>query len=128
MDSLPILIFIRGPLQGQVMAVPDDGGLTIGRSDENGFVIAHEDVSRFHARLDYDNGSLWIRDVGSRNGVFVNDNRVSTHRALKVGDRVAIADHVLEVRWADDAAESTDEAGEDDDNGARKRSWFWPFS
>ena len=137
MADIPILVFTEGPLEGKRVRVPD-GGLDIGRSDENHLVLRDEGVSRFHARLLYDNGSLWIQDAGSRNGVFVNDERLAGHRALKVEDRVVIACHSFEVRWAEkeSPAESTyvdevDSSGTADEKTApmRKggRRWFWPF-
>jgi pSer/pThr/pTyr-binding forkhead associated (FHA) protein len=59
-------------------------------------------VSRYHARLVFENGSLWLQDAGSRNGVFVNGVRVTGHKALKVGDSMTIAEHTFELRWLDD--------------------------
>lgn len=137
MADIPILVFIDGPSEGTHVRVPD-GGLDIGRSDENHLVLTDEGVSRFHARLLYDNGSLWIQDAGSRNGVFVNEERLAGHRALKVEDRVVIACHTFEVRWAEkesDVATTYVDEGDTTDNPTEEtepirkggRRWFWPF-
>ena len=125
-QDAPVLICTSGALEGERFRVPDEG-LGVGRSDENGIVIVNDGVSRFHARLQYDNGSLWLRDAGSRNGVFVNGGRVVGHRALKVGDVIAVADHTFAVRW-DEEDQPTAESpalGSAEEKG-RKR-WFWPF-
>ncbi len=126
MSDIPCLICTEGALKGTRYDVPA-AGLNIGRSDENHIVIADDDVSRFHARILYDNGALWLQDSGSRNGVFVNDNRVTGHKALKVGHKIKIADHLFEVVWQADLTQKK----ETDDEAERKpqnKPWFWPFS
>lgn len=122
MADVPVLVVTEGPRKGDVIAVRE-GGMTLGRAADNDVVIDHVDVSRFHARLLYDNGSLWVRDVGSRNGVFINDTRLADHKALKVGDRLRIADTTFEVRW--DAPEPGD--GEGSPKAGGPRPWWWPF-
>jgi pSer/pThr/pTyr-binding forkhead associated (FHA) protein len=84
----------------------------------------------------YDSGKLWLEDAGSRNGVFVNENRVSGHKELKVGDQIAIAKHTFSVRWEDETPAPAERAvvpeSEPDPNDPsqdrRTRRWFWPFS
>lgn len=141
MADIPVLVCTAGALAGQRFVIPD-GGIGIGRAEDNAVVVIDEGVSRYHARLLFDNGSLWLQDAGSRNGVFVNDVRISGHKALKVGDQLTIALHSFELRWLDEkqaTAEtgspapnrSRDAAGgqSDDADGTKpKRSWFWPFS
>jgi len=143
MADIPVLLCTAGAITGQRIAVPD-GGLDMGRSPENNVVIEDDGVSRFHARLLYDNGALWLQDAGSRNGIFVNDQRLTGHRALKVGDEIRIAEHTFKVTWEDEAsaaakqpkaveehiAASKQEPGGDattETDSRTKRRWFWPF-
>jgi predicted component of type VI protein secretion system len=112
MADVPVLVCTAGELAGRRIPVPE-GGLGIGRSAENAVVIHDEGVSRYHGRLLFENGSLWLQDAGSRNGVFVNGTRVTGHKALKVGDSITIAQHTFELRWLDE-----DRAGEPVRNGA----------
>ena len=122
MSDVPELVCKEGPLSGQRFPV-QDGGLDIGRAEENHVVLPDDPaVSRFHARLLYDNGSLWLRDAGSRNGIFVNDKRLGDHRDLRVGDTIRIGRSVLEGCWQGDKVDSDADAGE---SGAKRR--FWPF-
>ena len=131
MADVPILVCTSGELAGQRFDVPE-GGLDIGRADENGVVVRDDGVSRFHARLLYDNGQLWLQDAGSRNGVFVNGQRVTGHRALKVGDEITIAKHVFSVKWRSEGTAEEPAAPEP----ARSPTptpkpagrWWWPFS
>lgn len=112
MADVPVLVCTSGELAGKRIPVPE-GGLGIGRSPENAVVIHDEGVSRYHGRLLFDNGSLWLQDAGSRNGVFVNGTRVTGHKALKVGDSITIAQHTFELRWHDeDEAQELAEAAE----------------
>ena len=129
MPEVPILVCTSGALRGQRFQVPE-GGLGLGRSDDNQITITDDGVSRFHARMLYnvETGKLWLEDAGSRNGVFVNENRVSGHKELKVGDQVTIAQHSFAVRWADDTPAPVERSLDDDDENKRKRRWFWPFS
>ena len=127
MPEVPILVCTSGALRGQRFHVPE-GGLDLGRSEDNHITIKDDGVSRYHARMLYntDTGKLWLEDAGSRNGVFVNENRVSGHKELKVGDQVTIAKHSFAVRWADDTPAPVERESEADDKP--KRRWFWPFS
>lgn len=129
----PVLLCVAGASSGRVVPV-EEGGLEIGRSPENDLIVEDDDVSRFHARLLFENGSLWIRDAGSRNGVFVNDKRIPEHKALKVGDRVRIGSTIFQVRWADEVAtegavskEGEPPSGQHPTSSEGARRWYWPF-
>jgi serine/threonine protein kinase len=73
----------------------------VGRSDECDIRIGEAPgrVSRRHCRLEIDPPQLWIRDMGSRNGTYVNGRRLGrlTERALGHGDEVHLGDAVLHV-------------------------------
>ncbi|MBT3217741.1 MAG: FHA domain-containing protein [Proteobacteria bacterium] len=126
MADIPVLVCIAGKWAGKRFCVPESG-LSVGRAEENNIVLMDDGVSRYHATFMYDNGSLWLRDAGSRNGVFVDDQRVTGHKALKVGNRITIAEHTFEVRWEDQTALSEAET-EEIGTGSKKRRWYWPFS
>jgi len=80
-------------------------GGTIGRGPENDWVLADPYVSSRHASIEYRDGTFFIDDLNSRNGVFVNDQRVETGRpcALQNGDRVFIEPYEM-VASLDEAA------------------------
>lgn len=132
MAEQPVLVCTRGSsLLGERFSVPE-GGLSIGRAEDNQICIQDEGVSRYHVRMLFnsESGKLWLEDAGSRNGVFVNESRVSGHKELKVGDEIIVAEHAFVIRWQDEAP-SEDAGGTEDDrmeDPASKRRWFWPFS
>ncbi len=54
-------------------------------------------VSQVHARVFRRDGSLFVEDLGSTNGTFLNRKAVSGPMALRKGDRVQVGRSVLEV-------------------------------
>ena len=73
-----------------------DAGLLIGRGAGAGLVLDDASVSRAHARIDFDGARWTVADLGSRNGTYLDGQRlrgellVPTPRVLRVGDSVLI--------------------------------------
>jgi hypothetical protein len=59
----------------------------IGRQADNHLVLRDNRASRTHARILCEHGDYYVEDAGSRNGVFVNGQRV-TRRKLEHSDRI----------------------------------------
>src|SRR6202790_1160536 len=68
--------------------------LTIGREEGNVLRLNDERVSRFHAKIQLDNGDIILTDLESTNGTRVNGNVVQIRR-LRAGDRVGIGRSLL---------------------------------
>ena len=68
----------------QVIPLPGNGTLTIGRSQKCDVAIDSGSVSRHHANLMVAQDVV-IEDVGSSNGTFVDGQRLATHRQVRVG-------------------------------------------
>lgn len=62
----------------------------VGRGSECGLTIVESSVSKIHSRLFEENGQLYVEDLGSTNGTFVNGKQVS-HSAIVAGDLVQFA-------------------------------------
>jgi pSer/pThr/pTyr-binding forkhead associated (FHA) protein len=75
-----------------------NGELTVGRAA--GCQVALEDnyVSQLHARVFARDGTVWVEDLGSTNGTYVNDRRVSAPLAVRRGDQLKVGSTVLELR------------------------------
>jgi len=80
-----------------------DRPTTIGRADGNTIVLADSDVSRKHAVVEWRDGSFHVRDLESRNGIYVNDERV-TETALTPDDRVRVGNRVFTFLSGDEQA------------------------
>lgn len=72
-------------------------GATIGRHYDNAIVLLDDAISRYHARIDFQDGRFFIQDLSSSNGVLVNDARVK-RRELKDFDRIALGKALLLFR------------------------------
>ena len=94
MDHSPQLVATVGPLKGRRFRVTEDG-LLLGREGSCDVVIPDQNVSREHARLLLHNGTVWVQDAGSRNGVYVNQKRVVRHRPMGPGDSLTIGAHAF---------------------------------
>jgi len=64
----------------------------IGRAVENEVVIISKRVSREHARIWREGRHIFLEDLGSTNGTFLNDERVLAPSALRDGDRILVGD------------------------------------
>lgn len=79
-----------GKIDGQTLRFPlFKDRLTIGRTVQNDIQIRAHYISRRHAIVISDEDGTKIVDWGSKNGVFVNDKRIS-EQALSAGDNVKI--------------------------------------
>ena len=82
----------------RVVDLPAVGGvLSVGRQSGSDIVLSDSSVSRVHARLTVSEGRLFIEDVGSRAGTYVNDVRISGMTPVQVGDHVRIGTFRIEV-------------------------------
>jgi pSer/pThr/pTyr-binding forkhead associated (FHA) protein len=69
---------------------------TIGRDPDNTVSLAGDDfASGHHARVESARDGVWIVDLGSTNGTFVNGERLDGRRRLHEGDLVQVGDTEL---------------------------------
>ena len=77
---------------------PVDGEVTLGRGGGCTVPLAFDTfVSQVHARAFDRDGALWVEDLGSRNGTFVNDQQVHEPTYVGKGARIRVGETVLEV-------------------------------
>lgn len=67
-----------------------DEPLIIGRSRKCALRLESSDISSEHARVGFENGQLWIEDLGSTNGTFIGSERVAGRQVFSVGEIVKI--------------------------------------
>ncbi|MCX7717939.1 MAG: EAL domain-containing protein [Candidatus Sumerlaeaceae bacterium] len=58
----------------------------VGRSPNQTLSLNYVNVSREHAEITLEDGALIVRDLGSRNGTYVNLERISGEAVLRAGD------------------------------------------
>ncbi len=91
-----VLRFISGKYQGGEFPIAADKQILIGRSSDLDMVLVEDMVSRKHARIAMQADQIWIEDLGSTNGTFVNGEKIKRAR-LKEGDRVLIGTSILKL-------------------------------
>jgi pSer/pThr/pTyr-binding forkhead associated (FHA) protein len=71
---------------------------TIGRSADNQIALAGDDfASGHHARVESARDGVWVIDLGSTNGTFVNGERIDGRHRLREGDVVQVGDTELRL-------------------------------
>ena len=75
----------------QAQSVIVDRDMLVGRHQDADVVLQAADVSRRHAGLSLKDNALWVQDLNSSNGTFVNDVRIATETEVKNGDSLSFA-------------------------------------
>lgn len=71
--------------------------ISIGRDPASDLPLEDKTVSTQHARLVYHHNQWWIEDLGSTNGTFLNQERVSSPLVITEGDQIRCGQIVLEI-------------------------------
>ena len=93
------LVVVKSPALDTGEEIPVDSmPISIGRGGQNEVPLdGDEFASAEHARFEARRDGLWVEDVGSTNGTFVNGARVTTARRLTKGDIVRVGQTDLKV-------------------------------
>lgn len=91
-------IVVRQPAVNAGKDFPIEGDVTIGRGAGCTLTLTTDTfASQVHARLAERDSHLWIEDLGSTNGTFVNGKQVTEPARLRKGDQIQIGETVFEV-------------------------------
>lgn len=106
--TLPLALrFISGKYQGGEFPLPEAGEIVIGRSSELDMVLVEDMVSRRHAKISVHHGDVYLEDLGSTNGSFVNGEKI-TRTKLAEGDRILIGTSIIKVVASDGSSSVQD--------------------
>jgi len=88
------LVVLASPaLDGGELIALDSHPLTVGRGNNNDVALPEDEyASGRHARFEPRRDGIWIEDIGSTNGTFVNGIRLTRERKLTPGDVVRIGE------------------------------------
>lgn len=98
----PTLTITNGPSAGRFVELPEaPSELRIGRAEEADLALDDADCSREHAVVVVDESGAVVRDLGSKNGVLVNDRAVEERRLrdrdeLRLGNTVLVYEDPIE--------------------------------
>lgn len=97
-ENYPSLEVLNGAHEGKKFFLTDElEEIVLGRDDDAGFSIPEHVISRRHAKISKKWGGIVIRDLESKNGTFVNQQRV-VEETLHDGDRVGLGTILLMFR------------------------------
>jgi hypothetical protein len=94
-----LLVVQRSPSLDEGEEFPlNSAPLTVGRGGQNDLVLAGDDfASARHARIEVRGDGVWVQDLESTNGTFVNGSRVSGAQRLDQGDVLRVGETDLRV-------------------------------
>ena len=84
--------------------MPPDKEVVVGRSSELDMVLVEDMVSRRHAKITVNGDQIFIQDLGSTNGTFVNGEKIKRSR-LQEGDRILIGTSIIKLVVSDAPAQ-----------------------
>ncbi|WP_343581664.1 FHA domain-containing protein [Acinetobacter sp.] len=86
---------ITGEFTGQELNIERD--MLVGRHQDADILLQSADISRRHAALLLKDQQLWVQDLNSSNGTFINDARIEQETELHDGDILQFASFVFSV-------------------------------
>jgi hypothetical protein len=105
------LIVASGKSAGRSIAIKRNK-LLIGRSEECDIRPLSEEVSRRHCAVIVGPADVWVQDLGSRNGTYVNGQRIDAKTKLADGDLIRVGS--LELKVSCEAPPARKPGAEDD--------------
>jgi len=97
------LIIASGKSAGRAISIKRSK-LLIGRAEECDIRPLSEDVSRRHCAVHAGPADVWVEDLGSRNGTFVNGVRIKEKTKVATGDLIRVGSLELKVSCSAPAA------------------------
>ena len=82
----------------------DEGSYSIGRVDGNDIILPDSTVSRQHSRLFIRNGTCFVEDLGSSNGVIVDGQKIQGERDLGSAAQIRIGKYYLYLEFNKESA------------------------
>lgn len=97
-DAFPTRLVVVEPVARQGAEFPLGPDMTVGRAAGCDLVFDEQYVSQVHTRIFSREGSVFVEDLGSTNGTWVNGSRAVGQMPARLGDRIQIGNVVMEVR------------------------------
>jgi hypothetical protein len=94
---------VAGPNEGIEASLAPGQVLEVGRSSRCGLVLSDMRMSSVHFALEHRGNDCHLRDLGSRNGVFVNSHRVDA-ATVQPGDTIGAGESRFAIELAENAS------------------------
>jgi two-component system, cell cycle response regulator len=99
-DAECCIVQIHGPELGKKYAL-QESEFTIGREEGNHIVVDLDNVSRRHAMIIRKQGRMLVKDLGSTNGTYLNDQEVTQETPLRSGDLIKVGGSIFKFLTGD---------------------------
>jgi diguanylate cyclase (GGDEF)-like protein len=99
-ESECCIVQIHGPELGKKYAL-QEYEFTIGREEGNHIVVDLDNVSRRHAMIIRRQGRMFVKDLGSTNGTYLNDAEVTQETPLRSGDLIKVGGSIFKFLTGD---------------------------
>ncbi len=91
-------VAVTGPGLRRGSAIEVASTTVVGRDVDSGIRLdGDEFASAQHARIELRDGGVWVEDLGSTNGTFVNGDKVKRKRRLRAGDALRVGQTELRL-------------------------------
>lgn len=123
------LLVVGGDLNGTIFDLKDDE-VTIGRNPDNIIPLEFNGISRYHLKVKTSSENTHtIIDAGSRNGTFINNQKIENESPLKKGDMIKLGNIALKYLPKGDPERLTydklqHEANTDGHTGCYNKAYF----
>jgi len=91
----PRLLMLSAEGNSHIVFPLPEGKSYIGRDIENTIVIDDTQISKQHACLDVSQGKVFVQDMDSRNGIYLNGKKIQRKTALKEGSLLKLGSTIL---------------------------------
>jgi predicted component of type VI protein secretion system len=95
--NVKLVMYLKGVRQRDIALKQAE--TVIGRQKGCALRIASHEISRLHCCVRAHDGKVTVRDLGSANGTFVNNQQIKGEQLLKHGDKLQLADLTFVVEY-----------------------------
>ncbi|MDQ2679995.1 MAG: FHA domain-containing protein [Candidatus Eremiobacteraeota bacterium] len=89
-DLAPLRLALEINEQGALRRIEAATPLVVGRSSQADVTLSDPEVSRTHARFESSDGVVYLNDLRSRNGTFLNGRRIDDAIEVRPGDHIDV--------------------------------------
>ena len=91
------LVIVSGPGEDSIHPLTKVQ-VRIGAYDNNDVILNYPSVSRFHAQVHFTSNGAQLEDLGSKNGTFINQQRIYSRGSIRAGDQIRFGEVELFYR------------------------------
>jgi predicted component of type VI protein secretion system len=96
--NVKLVMYLKGQRQREIALKGTE--TVLGRQKGCAIRIASHEISRLHCCVRVHDGRVTVRDLGSANGTFVNNQQIKGEHLLRHGDKLQLADLTFVIEYA----------------------------